>query len=70
VRIIEVQLHDHISLLLKSAHNLNYVIMSEKAKVVDHGKLIGTKAEIGEMTITPKDTSLYALGVGFNLGTS
>jgi hypothetical protein len=22
------------------------------------------------MTITPKDTSLYALGVGFNLGTS
>lgn len=42
--------------------------MIEKPSVVDPQKLIGTTKDIGTIILTSKDASLYAVGIGFNIG--
>jgi len=41
--------------------------MSKPEKVVCD-KLIGSKIQIGDITLEDKDAMLYALGIGFNMG--
>jgi len=42
--------------------------MTERPKKVIVDKFIGSKQDIGTVIIEDKDASLYALGVGFNMG--
>ena len=42
--------------------------MAEKVKIFNHEQVIGSKMELGEIVLSDKDVSLYALGIGFSLG--
>ena len=43
--------------------------MSKPDKVIPE-KLIGSKSDIGTVSFDEKDVSLYALGIGFNMGST